>query len=130
MRSAEEDAGWGSVISVDDIDDVTSRARALGADVLVDPYDVEDAGRNARLRDAAGATVSLWQARNHIGAGLVNEVATWTWNELVAADLDAAASFYGDLFGWSTQEAPGPLRRMSFMLGESCSSGRARAESR
>lgn len=32
---------------------------------------------------------------------------TPNWIDLAAPDLDEAASFYGDLFGWESQEAPG-----------------------
>src|SRR6266581_7222114 len=81
-------ASWNSSISVDDVDLTTSRARDLGALVLREPFDVLGEGRESVLRDPVGAVVSLWQARSHIGAGLVNEVSTWGWNELSATDFD------------------------------------------
>jgi uncharacterized protein len=114
----EEGIGWASSVAVDELEVVTSRARELGATLLAEPFEVPGAGRTAVLRDPAGAVVSLWQARGHVGAGLVNEVGTWTWNELTATDLPAARDFHRQLFGWDAVDVPGPLPRTSFRLGE------------
>jgi|Tabmets5t2r1_1033131.scaffolds.fasta_scaffold08366_3 uncharacterized protein len=117
-HAADQGTGWGSSVSVDDADRATARARELGATVLAEPFEVLGAGRTAVLRDPAGAVVSLWQPRGHAGAGLVNEVGTWTWNELSTADVPAARAFYRELFGWDAVDVPGPLPRTSFRLGE------------
>jgi uncharacterized protein len=117
-HAEDEGTGWGSSISVEDVDRAAARARELGATVLAEPFEVLGAGRTAVLRDPAGAVVSLWQPQGHLGAGLVNEVGTWTWNELVAPDLAAAKAFYAELFGWGTQDIPGAFPRTSFSLGD------------
>ena len=39
-------------------------------------------GRMAILSDPTGAVFALWQAKNNIGAQLVNEANTFCWNEL------------------------------------------------
>ena len=39
-----ETPGWGSYISVDDVDGATGRARELGAEVLVEPFDTPGGG--------------------------------------------------------------------------------------
>jgi predicted enzyme related to lactoylglutathione lyase len=111
-------SGWDSSISVDDVDRATARARELGATVLKEPVDMLGAGRKAVVQDPSGAVVSLWQPGGHDGAGLVNEVGTWTWNELTTPDLAAAKAFYAELFGWGTQDIPGPFPRTSFSLGD------------
>jgi predicted enzyme related to lactoylglutathione lyase len=117
-HAPDDGVGWGSSISVDDVDRVSARARELGATVLAEPFDVQGAGRTAVLQDPSGAVVSLWQPRGHAGAGLVNEVGTWTWNELVTPDLAAARAFYAELFGWGAQDIPGEFPRASFSLGD------------
>ncbi len=76
--------GWSSNLSVGDLDRATARARELGAEVRADPFDLPGAGRTAVLQDPAGAVVSLWQAGGHTGAGLVNEVGAWNWNDVVS----------------------------------------------
>jgi hypothetical protein len=117
-HTEDEGTGWSSSISVDDTDRAAARARELGATVLAEPFDVPGAGRTAVLRDPSGAVVSLWRPQGHAGAGLVNEVGTWSWNELVSPDLGAATAFYARLFGWGAQDIPGPLPRTSFSLGD------------
>jgi uncharacterized protein len=114
----DEGIGWASSVAVDDLEAATARARELGAAVLAEPFDVPDAGRTAVLRDPSGAVVSLWQPQGHAGAGLVNEVGTWTWNELATPDLAAAKAFYAELLGWGAQDIPGQFPRTSFSLGD------------
>jgi uncharacterized protein len=113
-----DELGWGSYVSVPDVDDATSRARELGADVIVEPFGTPGGGRVATLRDPAGAVVSLSKPGENFGAELVNEDRAWTWNELVSVDLSAAKDFYGELLGWSAEDAPGPIARTTFTRGD------------
>jgi predicted enzyme related to lactoylglutathione lyase len=71
--------------------------------VIDGPFDVPEAGRTAVVADPEGAALALWQPGARIGAERVNDVGCLTMNELPTADLDAAARFYGDLFGWTTE---------------------------
>lgn len=112
-----EGAEWSSYICVDDLDAATARARELGATVMMEPFDIPGASRMSLIRDPAGAVVSLWQPEGHIGATLVNDPGTWSWNELVTPDVDAAKSFYAALFGWTAEDVPSPIPRTSFSLG-------------
>ena len=118
LYDGAEQPEWGSSISVDDVDRVTVRVRELGGRVLVEPFGTPGGGRVATVRDPAGAEVSLSQPGENLGAELVNEDGTWTWNELVAADLDAAKGFYGELFGWASEDIAGPIQRTTFTLGD------------
>jgi predicted enzyme related to lactoylglutathione lyase len=108
---------WTSYISVDDLDATVATATKLGASVTTERRDIAESGSLAALQDPTGAAVWLWQPGTDIGAKLVNEINTWGWNELVTPDLDAAAAFYGTLFGWDVEDAPGPIRRAGFTLG-------------
>lgn len=65
--------------------------------------DVLDAGRMAFLVDPTGGFIGLWQAGRHHGAELVNEPGALVWNELRTRDVEAAAAFYGEVLGWTTQ---------------------------
>jgi uncharacterized protein len=95
-------AAWQTYVWVENADDAATMVEAAGGSVLVPPFDVVDAGRMAVCADPAGAPFSLWHARNHRGAQAVNEPGTWNWSVLHAPDPDAAARFYGDVFGWET----------------------------
>ncbi len=102
----QRDAGmpplWNSYVSVTSADEVAQRAGELGASVHAGPFDVMTAGRMAVVQDPQGAFFMLWEARDTFGAEVVNEPGALVWNELSVPDVEAASSFYGELFGWST----------------------------
>ena len=92
---------WSTYVTVLDVDASTARAKELGGAVLRDPMDVMDAGRMAVLADPTGAVFCIWQPQEHIGAQLVNEPYSLTWNELITPDIETAKTFYAGLFGWT-----------------------------
>ncbi len=91
---------WSVYVTVDDADAALDRAAAGGGSVVMGPMDVFDAGRMGVIQDPAGSFISIWQPGEHIGATLVNENGTFTWNELATTDLDRARDFYALVFGW------------------------------
>ena len=95
---------WNNYVTVASADDAVARARELGANVIEEAFDVMDVGRMGLIADPAGAPLCLWEARSNIGAEVVNVPGALTWNELHTPDVDAAASFYGELFGWELEE--------------------------
>jgi uncharacterized protein len=94
---------WSSYVSVEDVDALAGRVRELGGDVLAEPFDVMQAGRMTALRDPTGATLHLWQAREQIGAGRVNDPGCMVWNELASPDPARARDFFGELLGWTVE---------------------------
>jgi predicted enzyme related to lactoylglutathione lyase len=115
---------WNSYVSVEDADAVAARAKELGANVHAPPFDVMTVGRMAVIQDPQGAFFMLWQPRDHIGASLVNAPGTLVWNELQSPDLDASASFYGELFGWKVKDFPNMEDRyLEIVNGEASNGG-------
>jgi predicted enzyme related to lactoylglutathione lyase len=51
---------WMPYVAIDDIDDTTRRAAALGGAVIVPPFKVSGVARIALIADAVGAHVGLW----------------------------------------------------------------------
>ena len=96
---------WNSYVAVESADAAAARARELGAELLAEPFDVMEAGRMAVLRDPAGAVVSVWQSGTNPGSAIVNEPGAPAWTELATRDVEAAKRFYGELFGWTFEEA-------------------------
>jgi predicted enzyme related to lactoylglutathione lyase len=97
-------AHWNSDITVDDVDAVSARVEELGGTVHAPAFDVIDAGRMSAISDPTGAVVYFWQAKNHIGAGLVNEPGTLCWNDLATRDPAAAERFWSELLGWRFEQ--------------------------
>ncbi len=91
---------WSTYVTVADVDASTGKAKELGGKVLSEPMDVMDAGRMSVVVDPTGAIFCLWQAKGSIGAQIVNEPVSLTWNELMTPDVEAAKTFYGGLLGW------------------------------
>src|SRR5213592_4182251 len=94
---------WNSYVTVTSTDESAAKAKELGASLIEEPFDVLEAGRMALVQDQTGAALCVWEPRQTIGAGRVNEPGCLTWNELQTPDVDAAGSFYRELFGWTTQ---------------------------
>jgi uncharacterized protein len=92
---------WNTYIAVDSADDAAAKVEAAGGQVAMSPFDIMDAGRMTFVLDPSGAAVVFWQANQHIGATLVNEPGTVTWNELITTD-PAAAKFYEQVLGVTT----------------------------
>ena len=99
---------WQSYFTVDDADATTGKAKDLGGNLIMGPFDVFDSGRMSVLSDPTGAVFSVWQPKENIGAELFGEPGALAWNELYTTDTDAASSFYGGLFGWSVRSGPSP----------------------
>lgn len=95
---------WNSYVTVASADDAAAKAKQLGANVIEEPFDVMDAGRMALFQDPTGAALCVWEARDQIGAGRVNDPGCMTWSELHTPDPNKALEFYTGLFGWNTQK--------------------------
>jgi uncharacterized protein len=61
LREAGVASHWTAYVRVDDIDDASRRARALGGSVVVEPFAVEGLARIALVVDPVGAAFGLWE---------------------------------------------------------------------
>lgn len=95
---------WSSYISVDSVDDTIAKWTAAGGTVMMPAMDVMTSGRMAFVLDPEGAAVGLWQAGDHVGAGVFNEPGAMSWNELNTRDSAAAREFYGKALGWTFED--------------------------
>ncbi len=114
MRSHGVPPHWQSYVSVASADVSAARAKELGGSVLMDPFDVMEAGRMAAIRDPLGAVFSIWEARERCGAQLVNQPSCLCWNELRTTDTAAAQEFYHGPFGWTTRADSGSPQYFEF----------------
>lgn len=96
----DEPPAWTMYVAVASVDEASARVRAEGGTSLAAPVDMGDLGRMALVTDPAGAVLGLWEAREHLGAGLVDAPGAMCWNQLACREVDAARDFYGAVFGW------------------------------
>jgi uncharacterized protein len=106
-EGAPQMAVWNTYVSVETADETASKVQDAGGKVLMEPFDVMDAGRMAVFADPEGAVFCVWQAKKHTGARIVNEHGSLNFNGLGTRDMDGAKSFYGAVFGWGTLALPG-----------------------
>ena len=101
-EAAPPTAMWNTYVWVDSADEAASKVREAGGGVVMEPFDVMDAGRMAVFSDPEGASFCVWEARKHRGAQVVNEPGSLNFNDLNSRDVEGAKSFYGSVFGWET----------------------------
>jgi predicted enzyme related to lactoylglutathione lyase len=115
---------WLSYISVDDANESTDRAEKAGAEIKMGPIDVHDIGRMSVIQDPTGAVFAVWQAKKHPGSGVVNDVGTVCWHELMTNDVETAKTFYGSVFGYDVQvQQMGPMPYTLFLRGDKREAG-------
>jgi uncharacterized protein len=102
-RPPQAPTAWTTHVCVADADETCEIVKRAGGSIVVAPFDALPAGRLAVIRDSAGATLTLWQAKERRGAELVNESGAWAMSSLLTNDLAASQAFYGEVFGWTTQ---------------------------
>jgi predicted enzyme related to lactoylglutathione lyase len=108
-EAAPSTAMWNTYVWVDSADEAASKVHEAGGGVVMEPFDVMDAGRMALFTDPEGAAFWVLEARQHRGARLVNDPGSLNFNTLNTRDLEAAGSFYGSVFGWQTFTLDGGL---------------------
>ncbi len=102
-----EPARWVSWVYVDDLEDATRRARALGAEQQIDPTEIPP-GRFAVILDPQGARITLFQQNDAPAPKPEGPPAhgSFAWTELVTPEPAKAAEFYTKLLGYRVAEAP------------------------
>jgi predicted enzyme related to lactoylglutathione lyase len=109
---------WMSYVSATNADEIAEKAKAAGATVMNGPFDVFNLGRMAVIQDPTGALFSIWQAKEHKGSGAWGTANAVVWNELGTNDTQKAGEFYSNVFGWTTQQFPGPMEYTLFNNGD------------
>jgi predicted enzyme related to lactoylglutathione lyase len=117
---------WNTYVSVEDAGATAEKVSAAGGSVIAPPMDVMDLGKMAIFADATGAVFGVWQPGTFVGASRLNGAGALCWNELGTRDIEAAKSFYGEVFGWTvveheiqrTEGGPGPDVYFEWKLGD------------
>jgi uncharacterized protein len=106
-ESAPPTAMWSTYFWVDSADETAAKVRDAGGGVVMEPFDFMDASRTAVFTDPEGAAFWVWEAKEHKGAGLVNDPGSLNFNGLNTRDPEAARAFYTSVFGWGTLSLDG-----------------------
>lgn len=112
---------WLPYVAVANADEAAARVTGLGGRVLAAPFDVLDVGRTFLIRDPEGTVLACYQAKTHMGLGVVAEPGAVAWCELATRAPDRVAEFYSSLFGWEARPPATP--------GAACATWHVRGQS-
>jgi uncharacterized protein len=102
---------WLGYLNVSDVDAKVGSIEAAGGKALMPPTDIPSVGRIAMVADPQGAPFYVMKPTPP--AGRENEPSTvfsptgpgrCAWNELSTSDPAAARRFYGEQFGWTSDD--------------------------
>jgi len=111
MRSHGARPTWLGYLFVEDVDDSVAGIERGGGKALMPPFDVPGVGRIAMVADPQGAPFYVMKpippggdadARSDVFSP--TEVERVGWNELSTSDPEAAREFYGERFGWVSDD--------------------------
>jgi predicted enzyme related to lactoylglutathione lyase len=95
---------WLAYISCANVDETVKQAKALGAQVFVEPKDIPKVGRFAILADPQGAVFAAFASSNPPQPEQDPKVGEFSWHELATSDYQAGFDFYEKLFGWEKRQ--------------------------
>jgi predicted enzyme related to lactoylglutathione lyase len=102
---------WLGYVCVDDVDRTVGQIEAKGGKVLMPASDIPDVGRIAMVADPQGAPFYVMKPIPPAGQQNAqsdvfspDKQGRVSWNELSTSDPEAARRFYGELFGWTSDD--------------------------
>jgi predicted enzyme related to lactoylglutathione lyase len=102
---------WLGYVNVDDVDATVASIEQSGGKTLLPAFDIPDIGRIAMVTDPQGAPFYVMKpippaGRENEKSDVFSSDAEQRvgWNELSTSDPIAARQFYGDQFGWGSDE--------------------------
>jgi len=110
MRSNGARPIWMGYIGVDDVDATVAQVEAKGGSTLMPAFDIPQ-GRIAMVANPQGSPFDIMKPvppegkpEGESDVFSPTEEQRVSWNELTTPDPAAARQFYGDLFGWTSDE--------------------------
>jgi uncharacterized protein len=101
---------WLGYIHVSDVDSKAQSVEAVGGRTYMAPNDIPNVGRIAMVADPQGAPFYIMkpilpEGRENEPSNVFspNDPGRCAWNELSTSDSGAARQFYGEQFGWTTE---------------------------
>jgi uncharacterized protein len=98
----------GVMVKVDSADAICAKVTALGGKVKA-AFDIMDNLRMAVCFDPNGANFDVWEPKKAFGTDVDSRLhGAPSWFETMTTDVDRAAKFYAELFGWTPEAVPMP----------------------
>jgi len=91
---------WLSHVRVESLDETIEKAKSAGGELAAGPFELDEVGRMAIIRDPQGASLSAYEPASE-GSG---SEGVFVWDELGTTDADGAQRFYEEVFGWTASD--------------------------
>ncbi|MBT2384698.1 VOC family protein [Streptomyces sp. ISL-11] len=101
-------SAWMIYFHTTDADATARNVEQAGGTIRLIPMDADSEGRMAQFSDPSGGQFAVWQPADTNGLEVVDEPGSLCWTELYTTDAAGAREFYGNLFGWDTEDMPLP----------------------
>jgi predicted enzyme related to lactoylglutathione lyase len=97
---------WLGYVGVDEVDSTVAEVQARGGQVHLPAFDIPGVGRIAMVADPQGNPFYVMRGAVEAASDAFSPTAQGhvSWNELTTSDPAAARKFYGELFGWTSDE--------------------------
>jgi len=97
---------WLGYVGVDDVDRSVAEIETKGGQVQLPAFDIPGVGRIAMVTDPQGNPFYVMRGAIDAPSDAFSSEAEGhvSWNELSTSDPAAARQFYGELFGWTSEE--------------------------
>ncbi|HEX2505688.1 MAG TPA: VOC family protein [Gaiellaceae bacterium] len=96
-------AHWLGIVEVENCDETARNAAAVGGTVHAGPFDIPDVGRFAVIADPQGAVLAAMASESDSHEQPAAE-GVFVWDELHTSDIEDAKRFYGEVFGWGSED--------------------------
>lgn len=110
-------ARWVGYVAVADVARTVTAVTNAGGKVLAPAREFPRRGTQAIVADKEGAVLGLLQSASGDPADYQPESGEWIWAELLSAQPQDAAAWYGRLLGYQVANASSPGARPHFTLG-------------
>ena len=102
---------WIGYIAVDNVEATVGKITSAGGKVFMPATALPNVGTFAVTADPSGGVFSPWKsarAEEDVERKGMPAPFTFSWDELMTTDPDAAAKFYASVFGWKPNAMPMP----------------------
>ncbi len=102
MSEGQMPSSWTSYIAVSDAAASMAAVESNGGTVISGAMEVGTLGVMGVFLDPSGVHAGVWEPRDFMGFGAVDQVGTPRWFQLNTEKFDDVKGFYEQTFGWTT----------------------------
>ncbi|MER7762811.1 VOC family protein [Streptomyces sp. NPDC097619] len=104
MPGEDGQSAWCLYFASPDVAATAAKARAAGAEILMEPMQVGTFGSMMLGKEPSGTVFGVWQPGEHRGFEKFGEPGSYVWAEVFTRDPDRADSFFKEVFSYRAEK--------------------------